>query len=72
MLIVSHDPNSVMKHLEAKYTLKESSVKEPDEYLGNQIRKHILPTGKETWAMFSDLYVPRVIANVEQELERSN
>ena len=72
MLVISHDPKSVMQHLEAKYTLKESSVKEPDEYLGARIRKFTLPTGEETWAMSLDLYVARAIANVERELERLN
>ena len=72
MLVISHDPKSVMQHLESKYTLKESSVKEPDEYLGTWIRKFTLPAGEATWAMSSDLYIARAIADVEQELKRSN
>ena len=71
VLIVSHNPKAVMKHLEAKYTLKPSSVKEPDEYLGARVRKYTLPEG-ETWAMSSDLYVEHAIADVERELGRSN
>ena len=72
VLVISHDPKSVMQHLEAKYTLKESSVKEQDKYFGAQIRKFILPIGEETWAMSSNLYVSRAIADVERELEQSN
>ena len=71
-IVISHDPKSVMKHLEAKCTLKESSIKEPDKLPGVRIRKHIFPTSEETWAMSSDLYVARAIANVKWELERSN
>ena len=71
VLIVSHDPHRVMDHLKQRYTLKESSVKEPDEYLGAQICRYELDGGKtKTWAMSSDLYVKRAIADVERELEK--
>ena len=61
-----------MDYLSTKYTLKEGSVHEPDSYLGAEIKKwHIDgsedPT-KTRWAMSSDLYVKRAIADVEREL----
>ena len=49
-------------------------MKEPTEYLGAEIRKHYIvnPDGtqstKPRWAMSSDLYVKRAIAEVEREL----
>jgi hypothetical protein len=67
VLVISHDPKKVMDYLDSCYTMKAGSVKEPDEYLGAQIRKHNLD-GKEVWAMSSDLYVKRAIADVEMEL----
>ena len=67
VLVISHDPQKVMDYLNSRYTMKEGSVKEPDEYLGAQIRKYNVD-GKEVWSMSSDLYVKRAVADVEMEL----
>jgi hypothetical protein len=67
VLVISHEPQQVMDYLNSKYTMKKSSVKPPDEYLGAEIRKYDKGT-KEVWAMSSDLYVKRAIADVETEL----
>ena len=73
-LACSHDPQAIMDHLASRYTLKKGSVKEPTEYLGAEIRKHYVtnPDGtqsaKPRWAMSSDLYVKRALADVEREL----
>ena len=72
VLVISHDPKNVMQHLESKYTLKEGSVKEPDTYLGAEVKKHFIehsedPT-KPRWAMSSDLYVQQAVKEVEREL----
>ena len=72
VLVISHNPTAVKQHLESKYTLKLFNVKELDEYLGAHVRRHTLPEGREIWAMSSNLYVEWAIANVEQELARSN
>jgi hypothetical protein len=68
VLVVSHEPQSVMDYLNSRYTMKEGSVKEPDEYLGAQVRKHEFSDGRKAWAMSSDLYVKRAVADVETEL----
>jgi hypothetical protein len=61
-----------MDFLSKKYTLKEGSVKEPTEYLGNQVGKwdmyDPLNLGKQCWVMLSDLYVKRAVTEVEKEL----
>jgi hypothetical protein len=67
VLVISHEPQKVMDYLNSKYTMKKGSVKPPDEYLGAEIRKYDTGT-KEVWAMSSDLYVKRAIADVETEL----
>jgi hypothetical protein len=67
VLVVSHEPQKVMDHLNSRYTMKEGSVKPPDEYLGAQIRRFDIG-GKEVWSMSSDLYVKRAVADVETEL----
>jgi hypothetical protein len=69
ILVVSHDPKKVMDYLEKSYTLKAGSVGPPKDYLGAQVTKYSLaPNSHECWAMSSDLYVKRAIADVEQEL----
>lgn len=72
ILIVSENPTPVLKHFEETYTLKKGSVKEPDSYLGADIRKYNLEGdgdySKVRWAMSSDTYVKRAIAEVEREL----
>jgi hypothetical protein len=73
ILCVSHEPQVVMDYLASKYTLKKGSVKEPDAYLGAEVKKWTIdgadnPT-KVRWAMSSDLYVKRAVTEVERELE---
>jgi hypothetical protein len=69
ILVVSHDPQKVMNYLEESYTLKAGSVGPPKDYLGAQVTKYSLaPNGRECWAMSSDLYIKRAIADVEREL----
>ena len=74
VLVVSHDPQLVMDDLGKRYTLKEGSVKEPDEYLGATIAKYLVKntdgtsTDRVCWSMSCDLYVKRAIADVELQL----
>jgi len=73
ILVISHDPQSVMGYLSLKYTLKEGSVKEPDTYLGADIRRWTIDGAEDStktrWAMSSDTYVKRAVDEVERELE---
>ena len=63
-----------MKDLKDHYTLKEGSVKEPDQYLGAQVCKWWINDAddpmKTCWAMSSDGYVKQAIAKMEWELEQ--
>ena len=70
VLVISHKPKVIMDYLASCYTMKKGSVKEPDEYLGTQIKRYNLNGDQQTWAMSSDLYVKRAIADVETELEK--
>jgi hypothetical protein len=68
ILVISHNPKETMDYLSDIYTLKEGSVKEPDLYLGNQVKKWDLDGERTCWAMSSDLYVKRAVSEVEKEL----
>jgi hypothetical protein len=73
LLVICLDPQVTMDALSKSYTLKTGSVKEPDAYLGAEIRKWQVPGSNDDpdstcWGMSSDLYVKRAIAEVEREL----
>ena len=72
LLVVLHKHQEVMDFLSKRYTLKEGSVKEPIEYLGNQVGKwdmhDPLNPGRQCWAMSSDLYMKHAVDEVEKEL----
>ncbi len=53
ILIFAKDPKMAMNELGKLYELKPESVKEPDIYLGANIEKVQLPSGKVEWAMGS-------------------
>ena len=73
LLVVSHKPQEVMDFLSKRYTLKEGSVKEPTEYLGNQVGRwemhDPLNPGRQCWTMSSDLYVKHAVGEVLVEKE---
>ena len=76
LLIVSHDPKTVMQDLQRRYTIKPDSIKPPDEYLGSEIRHYTIPdtqdpSNRDRWAMSADKYCKRALAEVETELEKS-
>jgi len=74
LLVISHDPRAVMNYLSEKYTLKQGSVKEPDMYLGNEVKKWNISDcdnpEKPCWAMSSDLYIKRAVSEVKNELDK--
>ena len=62
------EADKFMDYLRSVYTLKDGSVKEPDYYLGADVRIHELASGEKAWALSSDTYVKRAIEEVEREL----
>jgi hypothetical protein len=72
ILIISHKHQEAMDYLSSKYKLKEGSVKEPNSYLVAIMQKWNIdnsadPT-KTRWAMSSNTYVKRAVADVERKL----
>ena len=73
LLVVSHQAQLIMDQLGERYTLKAGSVKVPTEYLGADIKKYSIPpvgteASTECWALSSDTYVKRAIADVTRTL----
>ena len=75
ILCQSQRPDLVMKSVSGTYTLKEGSVKEPDLYLGAQVKKWYIQGSedpeKPRWAMSSEVYTKRAIVEVERELKEA-
>jgi hypothetical protein len=66
VLIVSHDPQSIVKDLELRYELKGGDS--PTSYLGATIGKYTLPGDTETWYMSSTQYLERAISTIEAKV----
>ncbi len=75
ILVISHEPRKVMDKLQAAYQLKNNSVAKPTQYLGADVMEHTIEGSedphKPRWAMSSDTYVNRAIADVENELTQN-
>lgn len=67
ILCISAKPKAIMEYLQSKYTLKNGTVKEPDTYLGVDIKKMYIDSSddptKVRWGMSSETYVKRVLEN---------
>ena len=70
------NPNEFMEALGKRFTLKAGSVKEPDIYLGANVKKFRIPDSddpdKVRWAFESSSYVKKAISDIERELEEAD
>jgi hypothetical protein len=69
-------PKAFMDELGKRFTLKPGSIKEPDTYLGVDIKKFRIHNSDEPekirWAFESTSYIKKVIGEIEKELEEVN
>ena len=67
------NPKAFMDSLGQRFTLKPGSIKEPDTYLGVDVKRFRIPNSDEPekvrWAFESTSYVKKAIADLEKELE---
>ena len=74
LLVVSHDPPSIMLVISKRYRLKVDPTTgkqyhEPSTYLGADIGKYYFPKSpKERWTMSADRYLSNAIKNLEAQL----
>ena len=69
VLLVSKDPDSVMKKIGETFRLKEGFNK-PTAYLGAETFQHVNNDGTESWAVGSGKYVKNVVQQVKDMLEK--
>ena len=66
VLVISCSPSKILECLEESYILKKSSIKEPDQYLGADVKKFFLPDQPEKvrWSMGSEQYLKEALKNL--------
>ena len=68
-LVLSMDPHAIIEALQKEVTLKETSIKDPEQYLGASVSKFDFDDGGWCWAMGSEQYVKEAIRNIETYCE---
>jgi hypothetical protein len=68
ILCGSEFPKKFMDYLSTVYTLKAGSVKEPDVYLGADIKKFGTRINETAWGISSDTYIKSAVTEVERKL----
>ena len=70
------NPKVFMDALGKRFTLKPGSIKEPDTYLGANVKKFRIPNSddpdKVRWAFESSSYVAKAIKDIERELAEAD
>ncbi len=68
ILCIHHDPMSVMSEINIYFTLKPSSVGNPDIYLGTKLKQTQLPKGLMVWGLSPSKYVIQAVKNCQVHL----
>ena len=68
LVILDNAESILKKEIGKSFTLKESSIGNPEQYLGGKLRKVVLENGAASWAISSTQYVQEAVNNVEQYL----
>jgi hypothetical protein len=68
ILCVHHDPGSPLAKMDEYFKMNEGSIKVPVFYLGDKLKKTVLPNGVVAWGMSSSKYVQSDVQNVKAYL----
>jgi preprotein translocase subunit Sss1 len=71
ILILSHNPQTIMDRISQSFTVKKGSDREPDTYLGADVGKFEIegdPVPK--WSLGADKYIQNAVNNVTEWPER--
>ena len=69
ILVVDKTPMKYMTMLRESYTVREDTIKEPDQYLGADIGKVHFNDGTHAWTMGSATYIKNAVKNVKVRLK---
>jgi hypothetical protein len=68
ILVIDMDPRKYMQMLQESYTVREDTIKEPDQYLGADIGKVHYNDGSFAWTMSSTSYIKNATKNIKARL----
>ena len=60
-----------MKGIQITFKLKDDKISEPEDYQGASLAQMMMPDGSNCWSMSSEKYVKSAVANVEEEISKS-
>lgn len=69
IMVIHHDARSVLDKIDKYFTLKPSSIGDPDIYLGAKIKKMEYEDGSYAWAMSASKYVQEAVRNCKTALK---
>ena len=67
-LCICHDAEAEIHKIDKFFTMKKSSVGDPDIYFGAKVKRMEMPNGVQAWALSSSKYVQEAVQNVENYL----
>ena len=71
ILVIMCDPETFLRQeIGSRFTLKESSIGPPTQYLGNKVSEVVLKNGRSAWSFSSSQYTQSAVKNVEEYLMR--
>ena len=72
ILCIMESPEKFLREeIGTRFTLKESSIAPPTQYLGNKVSQVTLENGNKCWSFSSSQYVQNAVKNVEEHLQKS-
>ena len=64
-LVINHDGMKALMEINAHFKMKESSIGDPDTYLGCKLKEHIMPNGVSAWLQSPSKYIQEAVKNAE-------
>ena len=68
-MVIHHDSLSTLKNIDKYFTLKHSSIGDPDIYLCAKLRIMTIPNGVWCWIMSPSKYVQEAVSNCNTHLK---
>ena len=65
LLVIDENPIKYMGMLQDSYTVRENTIKEPDQYMGADINKVYFNNITYAWTMGSNSYIKYAIKNIK-------
>ena len=65
VLVISHDPDAVMKTISLRFEIKNNEWGHPKTYLGADVELFTLPNGLQAWSLMSHSYVNSAVQTVQ-------